>query len=240
MYWLKPLVHSRAPIWGIGDWAVEAWRAEFGDDRHYFNIPYFSDLSRFSRPPETKRTPGVRTILFSGALIHRKGVDLLARAFVRVARDAPHLRLELLGSGGLKSRVESEVEACADQVRFLGFKHWSELPAVYHSADVLCAPSRYDGWGMIVPEGLAAGLPVISTDCTGAAIELIENGVNGWIIATDDECGLEQALRTVAELTDAQLDKISQAAISTARHHSLQHGVNRFFEAVNGSLAAFN
>ena len=44
---LAPLRESRAPIWGIGQWAVEQYRAEFGEERTYLNVPYFSDLQRF-------------------------------------------------------------------------------------------------------------------------------------------------------------------------------------------------
>ena len=44
---LAALHRSRAPIWGIGHWAVDRYPAEFGAARAYFNVPYFSDLGRF-------------------------------------------------------------------------------------------------------------------------------------------------------------------------------------------------
>ncbi len=70
----------------------------------------------------------------------------------------------------------------SERVEFAGFKDWNELPGEYASADVLCVPSRYDGWGLVVPEGLASGLPVIATDRMGAALEFVETGRNGWLI----------------------------------------------------------
>ena len=238
---LKPLFRSRAPVWGIGNWAVAAWRSELGDRRQYFNIPYFSDLSRFFRRSiQTPRELGIRRILFSGSLIYRKGIDLLARAFAQVARESPQLRLDILGSGKLKSSISSTLRDCANQVRFLGFRQWSELPEIYQAADVLCAPSRYDGWGMIIPEGLAAGLPVISTDRMGAAMDLVQDEVNGWKLAAGHQDDLERALRTVANLTDSQLDAMSRAATSSAVQHSLQGGVDRFCEVVTGTLATFS
>ena len=45
---LAPLRESRVAIWGIGQWAVEQYRAEFGEERTYLNVPYFSDLQRFA------------------------------------------------------------------------------------------------------------------------------------------------------------------------------------------------
>ena len=43
----------------------------------------------------------------------------------------------------------------ADRVQFTGFRDWEDLPAEYGKADVLCVPSLHDGWGLVVPEGLA-------------------------------------------------------------------------------------
>ena len=78
----------------------------------------------------------------------------------------------------------------SERVEFTGFKDWDELPELYASADVLCVPSRYDGWGLVVPEGLASGLPVIATDRMGAALEVYSNGVNGWLIPASDESAI--------------------------------------------------
>ena len=44
---LAALRSGRAPIWGIGRWAVDAYRDEFGNDRTYMNLPYYSNLDRF-------------------------------------------------------------------------------------------------------------------------------------------------------------------------------------------------
>src|SRR5262245_913797 len=70
---VRPLMRSRAPVWGMGQWAVEAWRRELGADREYRNIPYFSDLSRFARLGSRTRSAESMRILFSGTLIRRKG-----------------------------------------------------------------------------------------------------------------------------------------------------------------------
>jgi glycosyltransferase involved in cell wall biosynthesis len=199
-------------------------------------VPYFSNLSRFTCATLRART-AVRTVLFSGSLDPRKGVDLLAEAFTQVAPDHPHLRLHLLGTGKMEGTLKKRLAALGSRVRFMGFRQWSELPGFYQAADVLCAPSRYDGWGMIVPEGLAAGLPVIATDRMGAAIDLVRPGVNGWLVRASSLQALEHALRQVANMSHEQLDAMSQAAIETVAAHTLQGGVARFCEAVQLALA---
>jgi glycosyltransferase involved in cell wall biosynthesis len=231
-YWmLRHLRASNHPIWGIGNFAVAAYQAEFGLRRHYFNIPYFSNLRRFQLRNEPSQKNDERVILYSGALILRKGIDLLAKAFSDVVRDFPNLRLLVMGDGELRSSLRAQLSTCLRNVEFVGFKDWDELPKVYAEADVLCAPSRHDGWGLVVPESLASGLPVISTDRTGAALDLIQDEENGWMIKAGCLDDLKQALRKVAIVSNERLHSMRQKAIKSVNAHQLENGVSRFLEA---------
>ena len=212
---LSKLHATPAPIWGIGKFAVDEYRREFGSQRAYFNLPYFSDLQRFRSPEREEKSE--RVFLFSGSLIARKGVDLLVAAFARLAREVPNVRLRIVGDGEL--RVASE------RVDFVGFRDWQELPREYAAADVLCVPSRYDGWGLVVPEGLASGLPVIATDRMGAALEFVETGRNGWLIPAGDEEALLSAMR---EAVVKPLRELGQRAQESVSGHTLQSGAARF------------
>ncbi|NKC13379.1 MAG: glycosyltransferase [Gammaproteobacteria bacterium] len=258
--WGLRTLHSQAvPIWGIGQWAVDGYSEEFGRERAYFNVPYFSDLERFSqctRPletdgsepcgpepcgPESSRmdpaqSGATRWLLYSGSLSHRKGVDLLAHAFAKVALEHPSLGLAVTGAGELENKLKLRLKNLAGQVRFLGFKSWDELPAVYASAQGLIAPSRYDGWGMIIPEALAAGLPVIATRWMGAAIDLL-NSSNGWVVTQGDVRAIEDALRSFAALDKTQLQAMASAARQTVASHRLEDGVARFVAAARGTVA---
>ena len=212
---LSKLHASAAPIWGIGKFAVDGYRREFGGGRAYFNLPYFSDLQRFKTEVREERTE--RVFLFSGSLIARKGVDLLASAFAKLAREVPNVRLRIVGDGEM--RFESE------RVEFVGFRDWHELPREYAAADVLCVPSRYDGWGLVVPEGLAAGLPVIATDRMGAALEFVETGRNGWLVPAGDEEALFGAMREAAV---GPLRELGMRARESVSGHTLRSGAERF------------
>jgi glycosyltransferase involved in cell wall biosynthesis len=233
---LAPLLQCTAPIWGMGEWAVRGWRQEFGCERSYHNVPYYSDLSRFA-PPAKPPSRSIRRFLFSGGLIPRKGADLLADSFADLARSRPNVRLDIVGAGRLESLLRQKLASCSSQVRFLGFRQWADLPACYHEADVLVAPSRYDGWGLIVPEGLAAGLPVIATDQMGAAHDLICSGVNGWMVPAGDLQALSSALAEAADLPQARLTTMSDAARSSVAEHTLADGAHVFSQAARAALA---
>ncbi len=212
---LAKLHASSVPIWGIGEFGVDGYRKEFGTQRDYFNLPYFSDLKRFEAVKRKEKRE--RVFLFSGSLIARKGVDLLASAFVRLAREVPNVRLRIVGDGELRQSVMHE------RVEFVGFRDWHELPREYAAADVLCVPSRYDGWGLVVPEGLAAGLPVIATDRMGAALEFVRTGRNGWLIPAGDEEALLGAMR------EASMNELPKGARESVSEHTLENGAQRFF-----------
>jgi glycosyltransferase involved in cell wall biosynthesis len=236
---LKTLRKSCAPIWGIGEFALLEYKEEFGEERVYRNVPYFSNLDRFmaARAEQRPHSSSRRVFLFCGSLSMRKGVDLVARAFVRLAHEFPHVRLKIAGEGVLKESIARTLRLVQEQVEFIGFKHWEELPELYASAEVLCVPSRYDGWGLVVPEGLAAGLPVIATDRMGAGLEFIRNGINGWLVAAGDEEAILAAMREAAMLSDLELGQLGQEAQRSVGEHTLAHGAERFAryarEAVN-------
>lgn len=227
---LAPLHASDQPIWGIGSWAVAEYQREFGNGRDYLNLPYYSNLDRFQQ-----RQPSFAadqfTFLFSGAVTRRKGVDLLARAFRRLAAENPRVRLKIMGKGEWSRRLQASLPQDS-RVEWMGFRDWAELPTVYATAHALCAPSRHDGWGLIVPEGLAAGLPVIATDRTGAALDLLRHGENGWLIAAGDERALFQAMREAASLDEARWQAMSRKARASVAGHSLADGARRFLTGV--------
>lgn len=231
---LSKLHAAPVPIWGIGKFAVDEYRREFGSQREYFNLPYFSDLERFDIAAREEKPE--RVFLFCGSLIPRKGVDLLASAFVKLTADEPCVRLRIVGEGELRQILAQTLQPVGDRVEFLGFRDWQELPAEYARADVLCVPSRYDGWGLVVPEGLAAGLPVIATDRMGAALEFLETRRNGWLIPASDEEAILEAMREAATLPYREVEELANRARESVSAHTLHNGATRFVDCAEKSF----
>lgn len=232
-------------VWGIGSLAVNKYKMEFGGNCEYVNISYYSDLSRFTQStenngPQSMQTRDTVTFFYSGSLIHRKGVDVLARAFLKLLADGHKARLVFLGEGDLRPELETMLRGHEALVEFLGFKDWEELPGVYASADVLCVPSRHDGWALVVPEGLAAGLPVIATTTTGAAVDLIQHGVNGWLVPCDDVAAFASAMGDAATLQPEALEAMSFHAKDSVARHQLQDGAARFAAAARKAVQRFS
>jgi glycosyltransferase involved in cell wall biosynthesis len=233
-----PLRHS-AGIAAIGEGAVQAYQALF-PGKPVFNIPYFCDLTRFrmadqARPP--RRSDDV-TILFSGQLIDRKGVDVLLAAFVAAARQNTRLRVKLLGAGPERARYEAMVpEDLSHRVTFVGHKGPEHLPDEFARADVFCLPSRHDGWGVVVNEALGAGLPIIVSNAVGAGRDLVRHGVNGFITPSEDVAALADAfLRLAAD--DALRAQMGQESRDMATSWGIDEGVRRWRHAASTILEA--
>src|ERR1051325_12107479 len=128
------------------------------------------------------------------------------------------------------------VESAVD---FGGFVEWLDLAPQYATSHVLCVPSRYDGWGMVVPEGLAWGLPVIATDRMGAALEFVETGRNGWLIPAGDGRALVDAMREAAGLSATELKQLGRHARESVSAHTLENGAVRFAHCAREAVAGW-
>lgn len=223
-------------IAAIGSRAEAAYRDLFPAIPTY-NIPYFCDLTPYqmARCGRKDKTSDSIDLLYSGQLIERKGVDTLIQAFTSVARDVPNLRLQILGNGPDKQKLDDLIpEDLKERVTLFGHKEPSELPALFADADLFCLPSRHDGWGVVVNEAIGAGLPVISTDAVGAALDIVTDGENGLITPAGDADALAGALRKVSD--DDTRKKMTKAAVISAQSWGIDEGVSRWRAAAREVL----
>lgn len=144
-----------------------------------------------------------------GRFSPEKGPDIFLRAFAAAAQRAPKLRAVMVGDGpelepcrGLAGRL-----GLGDRVIFTGFR--SDLTAIYRALDFLAIPSRSEGMPTVLLEAMLLGVPVIST-AVGAVPDVIENGVTGIIVPSQNEKALADAMQSMAT------DPILRASIADA------------------------
>jgi glycogen synthase len=135
---------------------------------------------------------------YVGRLAPQKRVDLLVRAFNRMAGQA---ELVVVGDGpdrDLIRRLAAQSPA-ADRITLAGFVEHAAVPAVLASLDVLVLPSAYEEMGSVLTEAMAAGLPVVASD-VGGIPEVVRPGETGLLVPPGDVDALAAALdRLVAE-----------------------------------------
>jgi glycosyltransferase involved in cell wall biosynthesis len=124
-----------------------------------------------------------KVMVFSGKLSEVKCPGLMldaARKLPVAVRD--NLAMIFLGNGVMRQSLErSATELPALQAYFAGFQNQTQVSPYYHAADMLCLPSSWDTWGLVVNEGLYHGLPCLVTDRVGSAADLITPGVTGEV-----------------------------------------------------------
>jgi glycosyltransferase involved in cell wall biosynthesis len=174
---------------------------------------------------------------YAGQIEQYSGVDLVVRAFNRVAAKHPDVRLEVLGTGSLRPYVEGLVaESARPRVHFHGAIPRDKVPEVFSRGDVLVHANLGQGWGMAVNEGFAAGMPVIASRAVGAAESLVVSGVNGFLLDSPrDEEGFFQSMKFFADHRD-RLPEFIENAWNTADSIRLDRGVAEFLAILDRLL----
>ncbi len=148
------------------------------------------------------------------------GVDVVARAFVRAAKQEPNLRLLLLGGGSQASQIREILQrgGVEERVFFGGQMNYNQLPDYYRSADLYLSASHSDGSSVSLMEALACGRPVLVSDIPGNR-EWLENSPAGWLFKDGDEYDLADGILNACR-NRGKLDEIGQFARSLAEERA--------------------
>ncbi|MHA7681451.1 glycosyltransferase family 4 protein [Cupriavidus sp. PET2-C1] len=168
--------------------------------------------------------PAPRTgtsVIAVGRLVPAKGFDTLLRAWSQVVAQAPDWRLVIVGDGEERPALERWRSQ-------LGLNSIVTLPGVfpditnaYKQASIFCLSSRYEGFGLVLIEAMAFGLPIVSTDCETGPRELLESGQDALIVPVDDSDAMAQALLHIIHHKD-DARRLGEAARQKARRFSME------------------
>ncbi len=213
-------------------------------------IPVGVDVARFRPPDEAERAEARRAlgtrfgfdprgpiVSFVGAVVRRKGIDLLLSAWPGVAAAAPGATLVVAGPtddpGGSREFSPGYAEGVFGDARRPGVVRTGPLDdaaAVYRASDVFVLPSRGEGLPNVVLEALASGVPTIVSRLPGVAGEVVADGETGLVVPQEDPAALSRAI--LALLSNPEL----RAGVA-ARARQLV--LDRFaFERVAHAMAA--
>ncbi len=151
-----------------------------------------------------KRPAGETHFLYVGRLDNtQKRLDLMFSALAIVRGP---WRLDIIGDGPDMQNLQlmGKTMGISEKVHWHGWrdKPWNSVSSV----SCLLLTSQYEGFGLVCVEALARGIPVVATECVGPA-EIVQPGVNGWLVPVDDTDGLAQILQDIvsgsSELPDA-------------------------------------
>jgi L-malate glycosyltransferase len=207
---------------------------------------YLDRTADFNRRPIATIVNGVDTVRFAtkvdrkqsgicsdhtvficvGRLERIKGHDVLLRAFKKMAANKLN-HLLIVGDGPCREEIEHQVtkSGLQDRVRLLG--HRDDIPQLLAASDCFVLSSRSEGLSCSIIEAMAAGLPIIATD-VGGNKDLVEDGVNGYLVPSENEELLSRSMDAMS--ADRPLAKIFGArSLEKARlHFSLEATVKSY------------
>jgi glycosyltransferase involved in cell wall biosynthesis len=208
-FFLLPFFSFIDGVMAVGQVAIKSYRS-YGYKGPIESIFYSININRFNDVKVLKRNEPLKVVM-PGSLIPRKGMDVGLLAFLK-ARESfkQECELRVIGDGPLMESLIDQYKKYPN-IHFLGFLQQEEVDREFMGADIFMFCTRYDGWGVVVNEAIAAGLPVIVSDACGSS-ELIQDE-GGYVCRNEDVPSFTNAL--------VHLVNDSSARASMAHHHSV-------------------
>jgi glycosyltransferase involved in cell wall biosynthesis len=170
---------------------------------------------------ESEPVPDTNRLVLVAGLAPQKGHLFLLRALAEVAQCGDDFEMLFVGDGPLRALLEKEITRLELQgrVRITGWKSNAEVRELLRSARALVMPSFAENLPVAMMEALAIGRPVLGTHVAGVP-ELIEHGINGWLVPAGNAAATASAIRAILTTPVTELTRMGRAGarVVAARH----------------------
>lgn len=205
----------------IAGWLAEVMRDSYGD-ADVALVPNSVDTGLFHAPPRGRQTRPTVGLMYSARPF--KGLATTLEA-IRIAR-LRHPGLQVVAFG---REAVTRALPLPEGTAFFASPPQAKLRDIYAMCDVFAAGSRSEGFGLPILEAMACRTPVVATR-TGCAPDVIEDGVNGFVVDVGDAAAMGARLADVLDLDQARWQAMSEAALARAASYSWEDAT-RAFEA---------
>lgn len=172
-------------------------KANWGNLKNMEVIPNFLSIQ-----PGSPSALDQKKVLTVGRLEYQKGLDRLIEAWKDVSRKHPDWSLEIYGEGSLETELKNLIKSYGLENSVRINKPTSGIAEIYGQHSCLVISSRYEGFPLVLIEGMAYGLPIVSYDCPCGPKDTITTGYNGILVTNGDIKGLADAIGKVIEDED--------------------------------------
>lgn len=168
-----------------------------------------------------------KRIIAAGRLEDQKNFSELVEAWGTVSAGHPDWRLDIFGEGSQRGALLQLVSRLGleGKVRLCGTT--DDIMTEYVRSSAVVMSSKHEGFPLVLVEGSACGLPLISYDCPTGPSEIIEDGVNGFLVPMGDTAKLAAAIERVIS-DDALRAEMGAAAFETSRRFTLPFIMGRW------------
>lgn len=152
-------------------------------------------------------------IIMLARLMPQKRIDLMIEVWAKLAKEFPEWSVKVLGEGMLRPQLEEKIRTLGLQKSFLLPGEVKDVTDELEASDILCLTSEYEGFGIVLIEAMAKGIPVIAFEYVGVH-DIINDNVDGFIVPFGDVDAYAQKLRQLMTEKDIY-ERLSTAALSS-------------------------
>lgn len=209
----------------VSEWTKLRLESLLGNGKEIAVLPNGVDLKLISETkPSCQDNTGSKggktcDIIFAGRLIKEKNVNVLIKAVSLLKRDNPEVCCCIVGDGPERKTLEKLALELGVQenVKFEGFQEYRELIGKIKASKVLVLPSSREGFGMVVIEAFACGVPVVTVnEKYNAAQGLVTDGVDGFVVGLEER-EIAESVKKIAGKNKNEKN-ISEAALLKAKN----------------------
>lgn len=186
--------------------------------------------------PESYSDLTEKRVIAVGRLTGQKGFDLLVQAWAKVTGRFPDWKLSIIGSGGKEIRLRELIEKLGVEKSVDILPPSRDIESEYKKSSIYAFSSRYEGFGLVLAEAMACGLPAVSFACKSGPADIISDGEDGFLIKMHDTNDFAEKLALL--MKDKELrQKMGKAARNNILRYTqdkvLPHWEQLFHEIMN-------
>lgn len=175
------------------------------------NIVHLNDSGSFASCEQN-------SVIYVGRFSKQKDIDCLLRIWGIVHRQHPDWRLDIFGEGDLKEYYQSKIQAM--NANIFVYEPTSDIINKYCEHSILLLTSLYEPFGLVLPEAMSCGLPVVAFDCFYGPADIITDGVNGFLVKGRSVDSFVRRVDQLISSYDLRRQMGQAGVLSSQRYHA--------------------
>ena len=229
-FWLKLIFKNCFALLGMGKPCVDRLVNLGANPSKVFNFPLWIPLKKqhVKQSRDVEKTIRVVSI---GRLVEVKGLEWLIHAAAQVNAAEPSLCIEyvICGDGPLRSDLDELIgrEGLTDSFIITGWLEHEEVYKILDTADIYVHPAIWEPYGAVILEAMAAGLTILGSDNTMAALDRVEDGVTGLIHEAGNVGMITEQILRLAKNSEER-KRMGRSSYELSRKFPVESGVEEF------------
>lgn len=241
----KRLQYGRKGLWKYADWWRYQTDAKVVNRFDKFIVLTEEDKGYWGNLSNMMVIPNARTFRVSepaklnqskvvavGRLEHQKGFERLIDAWRIIVNEMPDWSLQIVGNGELREELQKQIDKLGLSDKISLGKTETDMISVYKSASILAMSSYYEGLPMVLLEAQAVGLPIVSFACKCGPKDVIEDGLDGFLVKEGDVKTFAERLLTLMKDQELRM-RMGMEAYARSEKYSEDIIMNKWLSLFN-------